>query len=92
MLTCEHCREQVRRLVIHEKELWCSACHDATKGGERAHAVIGDEIDEYIPDYNADGSVWHVTSREEKRRRLERDGMMPFVRHTDGDKHTSRWI
>src|ERR1043165_457482 len=30
--TCEHCGDKVMNLVIHDKELWCWACHQESKG------------------------------------------------------------
>lgn len=29
-MTCEHCGRQSKRLILHEKELWCSPCHDSS--------------------------------------------------------------
>jgi hypothetical protein len=46
-MTCEHCKADVKSIVIHGKELWCWPCHNEVKFAHvmgAAAYVIGDDI------------------------------------------------
>lgn len=85
-MICEKCGEDATKvgLVVHEatKELWCRPCHETAKGPvNRAHGVVGDEIDIEIRHglCNPDGSPRRFRSRTDIKRVASRRGMMNYV-------------
>lgn len=84
-MICEHCHEDATKvgLVIHDTELWCRPCHDATKGVvNEAHGVVGDEIDIYVKHGLCwdDGTPRRFRSRKEMNRVAAEKGMVNMVR------------
>lgn len=70
----------------------CRTCGAPTSRVWLAHsaAVLGDEINEVLD--NVGPEPVHVVSRTQRRALLKQRGLQEFVRHTDGDRHTSRWV
>ena len=61
---------------------------------EKGHNnVIGDEIDVEITNglCNMDGTPRRWRSREEMMRQAKKQGLQPYVVHTDGDKYVKTW-
>jgi hypothetical protein len=95
MLKCEKCHCETRRLIIHEpaKQLWCDACKAETRGPfTQASAVIDDTIIGGFLQEHFGHTPEMFYSKKAMAKRADELGLRPFVRHTDGDKHTSRWI
>lgn len=71
-------------------------CIKTIRVHEPAHvATIGDAIDEY--NEMVDDKVIHYTSRTERRKDLDRRGLVEYVRHvgmpgSDKSPRTSRWV
>jgi len=101
-MTCEHCQRPTKRLVIHSGELWCTGCHDATKGEiTRANGVIPDEIPGGVEIRNglcnADGTPHRYYSKSEIAREAAKRGLVNHVVHigskgSDKSPHTVRWV
>lgn len=56
----------------------------------KSSSVLGDAMD-YVDDNLASHPI-HITSRTQRRELMKASGVREMVRHTDGDRHTSRWI
>lgn len=69
----------------------CPTCHGSSKARQSA-AVIGDDIPGgFVQEHFGDQpEVFY--SKSEMARRAKELGLVPFVRHVDGDKHVSRWV
>lgn len=98
-MICEHCHEDATMvgLVIHDRELWCWPCHNATKGTVgKAACVIPDDIPGGLEIKhglcNPDGSPRKYYSHTEINAEAKRRGMVNMVRHTDQDHHVKRWV
>lgn len=93
MLTCERCGADGRRLIINGRDLVCPTCRDAAVGETRpATAVIGDEIPGGFVQENFGNTPEVFYSKQAMAKRAKALGLVPFVRHTDQDRHTSRWV
>lgn len=93
MLTCERCKGLAMRVIINGTQLVCQACRDTAVGETRsATAVIGDDIPGGFVQENFGNKPEVFYSKKAMAQRAKDLGLQPFVRHTDGDKHTSRWI
>lgn len=71
----------------------CPVCHGAGKErASRSHTVIEDSIPGgFVQEHFGDrAEVFY--SKKDMARRAKELGLMPFVRHVDGDKHVSRWV
>ena len=92
-MTCERCHDEVLRLIIHGTEVICQTCRDLIRGDtQRATAVIGDDIpggfvQEHFGHRPEKFYSWKAMAKRAKELNLE-----PFVRHRDGDTHTTRWV
>jgi hypothetical protein len=81
------------RLIINGPDLVCPACRDQAQGvSQRATAVIGDDIPGGFVQENFGHAPETFYSKQAMAKRAKALGLMPFVRHRDGDTHTSRWI
>lgn len=94
-MTCEKCGGHTTRLIIHEpaKQLWCEPCKAETRG-ERADApsVVGDEIPGGFLQEHFGHTPEVFYSKKAMAARAKELGLLPFVRHKDGDKHVARWV
>ena len=86
--------DHVSEVYVHssDKLILCPTCGMLTEHiwcGKRA--VIGDEIDEVLPDLDPSGPI-RFRSRQEKQRYLDAHQLEPFVRNAGpDDKHVPRW-
>ncbi len=62
--------------------------------GRGTGLAIGDECDVLVRHglCHEDGTPRRFRSKAEMKRVADSKGLVNFVRHTDGDKHVSRWI
>jgi hypothetical protein len=104
-MACEKCgNERARSMVIHGRELWCRACHEAAREvlpGSKSAGVIPDDIPGGVDIAhglcNEDGSPRRYYSKSEIAREASRRGLVNIVEHvcepgTDKAKYTTRWI
>ncbi len=82
-------------------ETVCTSCGKTLTVGEwpwcphgmsTAPSVIGDDIPGgFVQEHFGDKpEVFY--SKKDMARRAKELGLVPFVRHVDGDKHVSRWV
>ena len=85
--------DHLSEVYVHasDKLTPCPTCQQPTERIWTTHAVIGDEIDETHEDLDPGGGVIRFRSRQAKQRYLDAHNLMPFVRHTPGDKHVRSW-
>lgn len=82
-MTCDRCQAE---LVVGS---W-PFCPHSSQG---AAAVLGDEIDETLPDLDPSGKSLRFRSRQEKQRYLDAHGLQPMVRWAGiHDHHVPRWV
>jgi len=92
-MKCEHCGNETMKLIIHNAELWCDGCKSETRfQSADAHAVIDDTIIGGFVQEHFGHQPETFYSKSAMLKRAKELGLEPFVRHTDGDKHTSRWV
>ena len=93
-MTCEQCKEPTMRLIIVGNQLLCQACRDLKHGDANNHAaaVVGDDIPGGFLQEHFGHKPEMFYSKKAMLKRAKELGLEPFVRHTDGDKHTTRWI
>lgn len=92
-MTCELCQQEVMGLVLVGTQLVCRPCRDQSRGEtERATAVIGDDIPGGFVQENFGNKPEVFYSWRAMAKRADELGLRPFVRHVDGDKHTTRWV
>jgi hypothetical protein len=92
-LTCEQCKQDVMGLVIYQRQVLCRPCCALAKGEtNRATAVLGDDIPGGFTQENFGHTPEVFYSKKAMLKRAAELGLQPFVRHVDGDKHTSRWV
>jgi hypothetical protein len=90
--------EDARREVI------CDRCFESLEHGEHgqykcpleprsaATNVVGDELVGGFVQENFGNTPEVFYSKKAMAARAKELGLMPFVRHVDGDKHVSRWV
>ena len=93
-MICEQCKQEVNGLVIYQRQVICRPCMALLKGDENNHAaaVIGDDIPGGFLQEHFGHKPEMFYSKKAMLARAKELGLEPFVRHRDGDKHTSRWV
>lgn len=92
-MTCEACKEPTMKLFIVGQEILCPDCRALRRGeSNAATAVIGDEIVGGFVQEHFGHQPETFYSKKAMAQRAKDLGLEPFVRHTDGDKNTTRWI
>ena len=95
-MICDECKQDATKtgLVIYQRRVICRACRDLARGdaGNPAASVIGDDIPGGFVQEHFGHKPEVFYSKKAMLKRAKELGLEPFVRHTDGDKHTTRWI
>lgn len=82
----------------------CDRCYHPLEQGEHgqyrcpleprsaASAVIGDDIPGGFLQENFGNTPEMFYSKKAMAKRAKELGLIPFVRHVDGDRHVARWV
>lgn len=71
----------------------CPTCHDERKvRAQQAHGVVDDTIVGGFWQEHFGNEPEYFESKKAMADRAKELGLMPFVRHRDGDPHTTRWV